>query len=186
MTQPDNQVPAGEPRALSAAEIKRLFQQYAPSLFAYLRQHTAREDAEDLLHEIFQAALEKPQFSQLNEAQQARWLWRVARNKTVDIYRYRTRRPMTELEAVNDPLYADDELSPEHALLRREEYAQLLAALQRLPAVQQEALRLRFVNELSCAEVARALGKPETAVRALLSRAIRRLRAIYTTRKEEL
>jgi RNA polymerase sigma-70 factor (ECF subfamily) len=161
-----------------------LFQQDAPSLLAYLRQHTTREDAEDLLHEIFQAALEKPQFSQLNEAQQTRWLWRVARNKTVDIYRYRTRHPVTEL-TVDEPLYADDELSPEHVLLRREEHAQLLAALRCLPAVQQEALRLRFVNELSCAEVARALGKRETAVRSLLSRAIHRLRAIYMTRKEE-
>jgi RNA polymerase sigma-70 factor (ECF subfamily) len=186
LTQPDTQAPAHEPGTLNAEETRLLFQRYAPSLFAYLRLHAAREDAEDLLHEIFQAAMEKQQFGQLDEAQQLRWLWRVARNKTVDIYRHRTRRPVTELETVVEPLYAEDEQSPERALLRREEHVQLLAALQRLPPIQQEALRLRFVNEMSCAEVARALSKREGAVRSLLSRAISRLRTIYTTRKEEI
>jgi len=186
LSQPDEQTPARGPGKLNAEETRLLFQRYAPSLFTYLRLHAAREDAEDLLHEIFQAAMEKPQFGQLDETKQMRWLWRVARNKTVDTYRHRTRRPVLELEAVVEPLYAGDEQSPEHALLRREEHAQLLTALQRLPAIQQEALRLRFVNELSCADVAKALDRREGTVRSLLSRAISRLRTIYTTRKEEL
>ena len=81
-------------------------------------------------------------------------------------------------------LCAGDEQSPDYALLRREEYASLLTALEQLPALQQEALRLRFVNELPCAEVARALGKPEGTVRSILSRAISRLRTMYTNKKE--
>jgi RNA polymerase sigma-70 factor (ECF subfamily) len=104
----------------------------------------------------------------------------------VDTYRRKARRPALALDVVAEQLYAGDEQSPEYAAQRREEYAQLLAALQRLSTVQQEALRLRFVNELPCAEIAQALGKREGAVRSLLSRAITRLRTIYTTRKEEL
>ncbi len=69
------------------------------------------------------------------------------------------------LDYVVDELSAEDEQSPEYALMRREEYADLLAALERLPAIQQQALRLRFVNELPCAEVAKALGKREGAVK---------------------
>ncbi len=183
----DDQTPAHTSDGLNAEETKALFYRYAASLFAYLRQHTAsREDAEDLLHEIFAAAMETSRFSQLGEAEQGQWLWRVARNKAVDTYRRKTRRPALELEVVAEQLYAGDEQAPEYALLRREEYAQLLAALESLPAVQQEALRLRFVNELSCAEVAKALDRREGAVRSMLSRAISRLRAIYTSKKEEL
>ena len=85
---------------------------------------------------------------------------------------------------VADELSAADEQSPEYVALRREECARLLAALERLPAIQQEALRLRFVNELPCAEVAKALGKREEAVRSILSRALGRLRTIYTNKKE--
>ena len=171
----------------SMEKTKVLFHRYAPSLFAYLRQHTAsREDAEDLLHEIFTAAMEKSLFSHLGDAEQAQWLWRVARNKTADTYRRKTRRPSLELDTVVEQLYASDEQSPEYTLLRREEYAQLLVALKQLPPMQQEALRLRFVNELPCSEVAKALDKREGAVRSMLSRAITRLRAIYTSKKEEL
>jgi len=162
-----------------------IFHRHAPSLFAYLRQHTeTREDAEDLLHEVFVAALEKPLFALLDDTDQAQWLWRVVRNKTIDTYRRKIRRPSLALDAVSTELYAGEDQSPEYALLRREEYASLLAAIERLPAIQQEALRLRFVSNLPCADVAKTLGKREGAVRSMLSRALSRLRTIYSHTKE--
>src|SRR5260370_41922964 len=113
-------------RGVDTETTTELFQRHAPSLFAFLRQHTpVREDAEDLLHEIFAAALEKPQFCQLSEAEQQLWLWRGARNKVIDTYRQKARRPALVLDYVADELYAGDEQSPEYALLRREEYAHL-------------------------------------------------------------
>jgi RNA polymerase sigma factor (sigma-70 family) len=184
-TSPQMQEPANGKKELDTERTTELFHRHAPSLFAYLRQHTAfREDAEDLLHEVFAAALQRPEFGLLSDSEQALWLWRVTRNKTVDTYRRKPRRLFLALDDVADELCAGDEQSPEYAALRREEYARLLAALERLPAIQQEALRLRFVNELPCAEVAKALGKREGAVRSLLSRAIGRLRTIYTGKKE--
>ncbi len=182
---PKMQESANGKRELDTGTTTELFHRHAPSLFAYLRQHTtSREDAEDLLHEVFAAALERSEFGLLSDSEQALWLWRVTRNKTADIYRRKTRRPSLALDYVADELSAGDEQSPEDVLLRREEYARLLAALERLPAIQQEALRLRFVNELPCADVAKALGKREGAVRSILSRAIGRLRTIYTSQKE--
>lgn len=173
-------------RELDAEATTALFHRYAPALFAYLRQHTAsREDAEDLLHEVFAITMERQGFGLLSDREQERWLWRVTRNKAVDTYRRKTRRPSLALDYVAEQLYAGDEQSPEYATLRREEYARLRTALERLPAIQQEALRLRFVNELPCAEVAKALGKREGAVRSILSRAISRLRTIYTSKKED-
>jgi RNA polymerase sigma-70 factor, ECF subfamily len=108
----------------------------------------------------------------------------VARNKTVDTYRRKMRRPSLTLDYVAGELYAGDEQSPEYAALRREEYTHLLAALERLPAIQQEVLRLRLVNELPCAEAAKTLGKREGTVRSILSRALAQLRSIYSNTKE--
>lgn len=165
--------------------MTELFHRHAPSLFAYFRQHTpSREDAEDLLHEVFAAALEHSEFGLLSDSEQVLWLWRVSRNKTIDTYRHKRRRPSLALDYVAGELPAGDEQSPEYAALRREEYARLLAALERLPEIQQEALRLRFVNELPCMEVAKALGKREGTVRSILSRALAHLRTIYTSKKE--
>lgn len=108
----------------------------------------------------------------------------MARNKVADMHRQIERRPSLALDFFVDQLYADEKESPEYLLVRREEYTRLRAALEQLPLVQQEALRLRFANELSCAEIARVLGKREGALRSMLSRAVSRLRTIYTGKKE--
>lgn len=56
-----------------------LYQQYAQALFTYLRLHLPlREDAEDILVDIFVAAMENSAFQGLAPGQQRQWLWRVA------------------------------------------------------------------------------------------------------------
>jgi len=177
--------PGEEEGAFDTKTQASLFSRYAPALFAYLRQHTAsREDAEDLLHEIFLAALKWEPFEWLDASGQEKWLWRVARNKAADAHRQSVRKPSLALDAIVDQLFADEEQSPEYLLMRREEYTRLRAALEQLPALQQEVLRLRFANELTCAEVAKVVGKREGALRSMLSRSVSRLRAIYIGKKE--
>ncbi len=183
--QPQVNLPGAEEGTLDERAKAELFYRYAPALFAYLRQHTAsREDAEDLLHEIFLAALKWEAFHHLDARAQEKWLWRVARNKVADSHRQSVRKPSLALDSVVDQFYAAEEQSPEYILMRREEYARLRAALAQLPVAQQEALRLRFANGLSYAEVAKVLGKREGTLRSMLSRSISRLRAIYTGKKE--
>ncbi len=113
------------------------------------------------------------------ELEQRQWLWRVVRNKLVDSYRRQTRRPATAIETVAEELFADDAHSPEHAELRQEEHARLHAAIQTLLPIQQEAVRLRFANNLRCTEIAVILDKSESAVRMMLSRALNLLRTFY-------
>jgi DNA-directed RNA polymerase specialized sigma24 family protein len=62
-----------------------LYNQHAPTIFAYLRFHTSsREDAEDLLLEVFLAALEFEQILERSEEKQRAWLRSVAHHKMVD------------------------------------------------------------------------------------------------------
>jgi RNA polymerase sigma factor (sigma-70 family) len=160
--------------------VARLYEQHAPALFAYLRQKTSsREDAEDVLVEVFLAAIEHGEIARLSEKEQAAWLWRVARNKVVDAYRRSRLRQGIDLDLFADLIYDDDELAPEQVSVRREEYARLHDHLGKLSPVQREAVRLRFANDLRCAEIAEVLGKREGTVRVMLSRTLNFLRGLY-------
>ncbi|HEY7414320.1 MAG TPA: sigma factor, partial [Ktedonobacteraceae bacterium] len=66
-----------------------LYDRFAAMIFDYLSQRlTRRQDAEDLLVEVFLAAHNQPRLSLLSDGRQAAWLLRVAKNKMVDYYRH--------------------------------------------------------------------------------------------------
>lgn len=174
------------PAVNDQAYIAAIYQRHAPALFAYLYRHThAVEDTEDLLLEVFLAALERPGFTQLSVNVQEAWLWRVAHNKVVDHQRKQVHRRGVPLEHVAEDQYEPDFATPEAILLRGEEYQRLQANIQRLPALQQEIVRLRFAHGLRSAEIAMLLNKSEGAVRVMLSRALKLLRTVYEHEEEE-
>ncbi|MFL5655482.1 MAG: RNA polymerase sigma factor [Ktedonobacteraceae bacterium] len=157
-----------------------LYQRYAASIFAYLRLHTPSwEDAEDLLLEVFTAALEQENLSWLTEKQQFVWLRRVAQNKLVDRYRRSMHLSVLPLEQVVDTVRAEEALTPEQLAVRREELERLYAVVGKLSLLQQQVLQLRMGDGLRFAEIAVLLNKREDAVRKLFSRTLAFLRKIY-------
>jgi RNA polymerase sigma factor (sigma-70 family) len=162
------------------AHLSAVYKRYAPALFAYLYRHASSlEDTEDLLLEVFLAALERPNFAELGTKEQEAWLWCVARNKMADHHRKQVRRPGVPLELVPENEYEQDHETPEVLLLRQEEYSHLQASIRQLPAIQQEIVHLKFVLGLRSAEIATILDKSEGAVRVMLSRSLKLLRKIY-------
>jgi RNA polymerase sigma-70 factor (ECF subfamily) len=167
-------------------EMALLYNKYAPGILAYVRMRIAsQEDAEDLVVEVFLAALENAKFAALSEQAQQLWLWRVARNKVIDAYRRAKTRQNVTLDHVAGSLFEDEIFSPEYSALRQEDYMDLYAHIQSLPLLQREILRLRFGQGLTCGEIATTLGKQENAVRVTLSRSLNFLRQIYHGRKGE-
>lgn len=163
-----------------AEAFERLYQSHSPPLFAYLSNHTAtREDARDLLVEVFLAALEDRHFSAMQEHQQRAWLWRVARNKVIDQFRRSGQRQVSPIDEVADDLFFAEEYGPEYIAMQNEEHADLYSYIQRLTPLQQQVLQLRFVHNLPGREIATVLGKKESAVRMLLSRTLNLLRTMY-------
>ena len=157
-----------------------LYQRHATGLFAYVyRQIGSREDAEDIVLDVFLMVLRQQDFATFDEQKQVAWLWTITRNKIVDRYRKNTRQQYLPIDQLADMLYEDDELSPEREHLKHEEYIQLHRVIKGLPEEQQEVLQLRFGSGLRCAEIALVLNKSEGAVRTLLYRTIQTLRDIY-------
>src|SRR5215510_11975625 len=90
--------------------IADLYQRYGPALLMYIcRQVPHREDAEDVLLEVFQAAVESETLTRLDESKYRAWLWTVARRKITDHYRRTQYRPLSStLEESEDVLLDDD------------------------------------------------------------------------------
>jgi RNA polymerase sigma-70 factor (ECF subfamily) len=172
--------------AQAEQEMALLYRKYAPGLLTYVRMRiTSEEDVEDLVVEVFMAAIENAKFAVLAEKEKQLWLWRVTRNKVIDTYRRAKTHQNVTLEHVADGLFADEMASPEYAALRQEDYMDLYGHLQSLPPLQQQILRMRFGQDLSCREIATTLGKQENVVRVTLSRSLNLLRKIYRRRREE-
>src|SRR5258707_11811963 len=75
-------------------EMALLYRKHAPALLTYVRMCVpSPEDAEDLVVEVFMAALEHAQFAALSEKEKQLWLWRVTRKKEIDAYRRGKNRP---------------------------------------------------------------------------------------------
>jgi RNA polymerase sigma factor (sigma-70 family) len=155
-----------------------LYERYGSVIFSYLRlQLRSLEDAEDLLFEVFLAALEHDNLSAFSPGEQLAWLRRVAHNKLANVYRRESRHPHVALDAFVEIILGDE--GPEQLALQGEERGQLRAAIKKLPALQQHILQLRYADGLRCSEIAVLLNKREAAVRKLLSRSIFFLRQVY-------
>jgi RNA polymerase sigma factor (sigma-70 family) len=165
---------------LDDSPIAALYEREALTIFTYvLRRVPSREDAEDILLEVFLAALENESVADLNDEKQRAWLLRVAHNKFVDFHRYAIRRTAIPLEEVTETLYGTEDTEPDQVILQQEEYSLLQANLTRLPALQQEIVRLRYNVGLPYPEIAARVNKREGAIRVLLSRSFHYLRTIY-------
>jgi RNA polymerase sigma-70 factor (ECF subfamily) len=141
-----------------------------------------KQDAEDLLLEVFMAAFHSDLLLRLPAKQQLAWLRRVARNKAVDRYRHMTRLTMVPLDQATE--MAAEEFTPQQLAERRQAYERLSHVIGKLPSIQQELVRLRYGHDLRLTEIAERFGKPEGTVRKLLSRTLRRLRTLYEQSEE--
>ena len=155
-----------------------LYRRYASRILAYLCQQVAsRQDAEDLLVEVFIAAHSHVVLATLSEERQLAWLRRVARNKVIDRYRHTALLTVLPLEQIAET--EDSALSPEQRAIQQENYRRLYSALAQLAPEQQQLIRLRYGNGLRLVAIAELLEKPEGSVRKMLARTLLQLRASY-------
>jgi RNA polymerase sigma-70 factor (ECF subfamily) len=120
-------------------------------------------DAEEAVQEAFVRALGR---SGRGVDDPEAWLYRVAVNHVRSRWRRLAvaRRHAAQDEPATTAADLDDRL-------------ELMAALQRLPRAQREALALHYVADLSVADIARRLDVPAGTVKARLSRGREALRA---------
>jgi RNA polymerase sigma-70 factor (ECF subfamily) len=129
-------------------------------------------EAEDVVQDVFVRVLQRQR--QLGGIVEVRpWLVRIAWNLALD--RRRRVRPEQMDEIFAEGLVSPD-LPADQALAEAGRIRQVLAAMERLPKKERQALLLSAMDELSSAEIGAILGRSESSVRSLLFRARAHLR----------
>jgi RNA polymerase sigma-70 factor (ECF subfamily) len=175
----DRDRPFVEAARRDPSAFEPLYRRYLAQVYSYAYYELGdHHDAEDATERTFLLALthlgrfeERAQPSDGDGASTFRvWLFRIARNVVANQRRAHRRRAQAPLEAaavVHDPLEVERDAEA------RADAVTAWAAVGRLPGDRRRAIVLRFVDEMSTAEIAGVLGRSEGAVRVLIHRALR-------------
>ena len=155
------------------------YRRHVEPVLAFFRVRTGDPElAADLMAETFAAALiAAPRFRRRREPPAA-WLFTIARRKLIDSWRRGRVEDAARRKLGLEPMELDDGgLARIDSLIdESRDPLPLTALMQRLPADQREALRLRVLDERDYSEIARELECSEAVVRQRVSRAARALR----------
>lgn len=158
-----------------------LMDRYSEKLTRYIMRISAstREDAEDLLQEIFVKA-----YRNLNDFDQtlkfSSWIYRIAHNQVISQWRKTKSRPQViKFEADEDFLKFianDEDLAQDTE--RKFASAEVRELLKRLDKKYREVLVLKFIEGKDYKEISDILKKPLGTVATLINRAKKQLKTI--------
>jgi RNA polymerase sigma-70 factor, ECF subfamily len=152
-----------------------LYERYVKKIYNYLYYRTGNQhDAEDLTARVFFRAMSHIEtYTERGVPFQA-WLYRIAHNLVANWHRDRGRRKVIPLdEFIVSGLRSD---SPDKHAEDQEEKERLLNAIRRLPEERQQLLILKFVDQLSNAEIGDIMERTEGAIKSLYHRTLIALR----------
>ena len=155
--------------------VEQLFCSNRSALLAFLHRHAAnREDAEDLLQDVFMACYRHKDDFDPARCSETAWLYVIAKNRLKQYYR--DQKPVSSLEEMAEngqelPDWSSREAA--EVMECRDLVARLLLTLDERSRT---VLILRFFQELDAQQIAQRMGLTPGNVRVIQSRAIASLR----------
>jgi len=149
--------------------FEALYRQYERLVFkkAYLITGS-KDEAEDVLQEVFLAVWRFRQTFDPTKAKFTTWLQRITVNECSR--KRRQAADFTSIEELDFPEAANRQ--PEEILVTKYEYEALLKALDDVDGKHRTALVLRYLNNLPYTEIAEVLGIPLGTVKSRLNHAL--------------
>lgn len=170
-----------------------------PQLTGYIQNNLGpalrrKLEPDDIFQEVLIAALGSPAQFDVPGRDPFKLLCQIAEQRIIDAHRHHVgaQKRSAEREVSIDrtadtgkgfgfiDLLVASMTSPSQAFSRDQKEFRLQAAISNLPEEQREALRLRYIENLSSKDVAERLGKTDGAIRVLLSRTLARLQEVLT------
>jgi RNA polymerase sigma-70 factor (ECF subfamily) len=149
-----------------------LYQLYVERVYRYVYSHLSDVPAaEDVTAQTFLAAYES--FPRLRQDDCfAAWLFGIARNKIFDHFRRSMKTtPLQDWDSLGS---GDD---PALLMMQSEQAQQLAQMIKQLPEDDRELLRLRFLAQMSFAEIADLIQRKEDTVKKTVYRLLARLQS---------
>ena len=162
---------------LDAAALSWLYQAYYPKVYNYAYfQLGDVQLAEDIASDVMVRLLESLPRFRFRGVPFAVWVFRIARNRIIDVQRRRRRRGEVGLNESIATGREDPVATAERALARDRVHM----ALRRLTEEQRQVILLKFIEGFDNAAVAKILARSKGAVKALQHRALASLRRILS------
>lgn len=149
-----------------------LYDKYAPAVYRYLLSRLGSiEEARDIMSQTFLKAVEMfPHYK--HKGFFSAWIFSIARSRYVD----HLRRTKTPVELIHEE-HVDPTPDPLTDMIAAERIAEVVKYIQASSEEEQEILRLRYVADLSFAEMAELLNKNQDAVKKNFYRLLARLQS---------
>jgi RNA polymerase sigma-70 factor (ECF subfamily) len=154
-----------------------LYKRYVERMYNYIYYRTgSAKDAEDLTGKVFFKAMSHVKGYKHMGLPFSAWLYRIAHNLVANYHRDHARKQDISLDNVPGQVLPQMDLQPEISAVRSQEVDDLLATIRDLAPNRQELLILKFVDQLSNAEIGQIMRKSEGAIKSLYHRTLLELR----------
>jgi RNA polymerase sigma-70 factor (ECF subfamily) len=152
----------------------QLYDHYVSGVFRFVYYRVGSQQlAEDLTSETFVRGLRAIQRFNWQGKDFGAWLTTIARNLIAD--HFKSSRSRLEIVSETIPEGKTHAASPEQEVLSLISNEMLFEAVSSLPPEQRDCILMRFIQGLSIAQTAAALGRSEGAIKQLQLRAVRSL-----------
>jgi len=152
----------------------QLYDHYVSGVFRFVYYRVGSHQlAEDLTSETFVRGLRAIQRFNWQGKDFGAWLTTIARNLVAD--HFKSSRARLEIVSDTIPEGRTTVASPEQEVLSLISNEMLFEAVNALPGEQRDCILMRFIQGLSIAQTAAALGRSEGAIKQLQLRAVRSL-----------
>jgi RNA polymerase sigma-70 factor, ECF subfamily len=151
-----------------------LFGYYAPRVKSYLMRLGAdNAQAEEIAQDVMVTVWRKAGLFDRKQASVSTWIFRVARNRRIDVFR-RTKRPALDPE--EEMILPSGVAAPDARIEAMDTEARVREAMKDLPAEQLELLRLAFYEGLSHRDIAEKLDVPLGTVKSRIRLAFAKMK----------
>jgi len=155
--------------------VEALYQKYYPKIYNYaFMQMGDAQASEDLASDVMLKMIESMHKYTFRGLPFGAWVFRIARNRLIDLHRRRRRRGEVDLSGTLSSALASPQVLAERALER----GQIQVALKHLTDEQRQVIVLKFIQGFDNRSIGQIMGRSEGAIKSLQHRALGALRRL--------